>query len=141
MSEISNSAGPLESQVDYLFLLFTDVDIRSRESFDAWRLSLGPASQELTWQERFAEDPDQRTGEAPQWGYLAIAGASGAPEKVYSLLAELTASRPGAQDYVAWVYEAAGPFVRKSDGLPGSPSKASLAPGAYRTSEETENRR
>jgi hypothetical protein len=136
------SAASIESESDFLFLFFTDVDITGDHSFDAWRQSLGDAAGELQWRDRLQVDPDQRPGESPHWRFLAIAGAKGPLPSVFQRLAMLEdARRSAGADFVVWAYESIGDFVRKSDGLAGSPSKTVLAPGAYRITPKTASKR
>jgi hypothetical protein len=132
---------PIESQVDHLFLIFTERDLRDRGEYDRWRAQLADiAGTELHWGQRFAVDPDQRRGESPSWPYLAIAGTWGGKPAFESVRTRLSGLE-SAGEIAIWEYEAVGRFVRQSYGLPGSPVKTVLAPGAYRTSHETENGR
>jgi hypothetical protein len=133
----------IESQVDHLFLIFTDFDLSDPERFAAWKSTLsGAVPAELVWGDRLVMDPDQRPGESPRWRHMVVAGVKGGAELATRVIASFGGSRShGVPDFAVWAYEAVGDFVTKSDGLPGSPSKATLAPGAYRTSDETEARR
>lgn len=134
---------PVESQVDHLFLAFTNTDIQSREDFDLWSAQLDALSgADTVWGERFFADPDQRPGQSPTWRFMATFGLKGGERAAREALAKLVrASKDEGADFTVWAYDAVGEFVRQSDGLLGSRSKTILAPGAYRKTERNGSER